>query len=426
MREKVNIIGRWVAFPNARMSGRVRKIVESGHAPNVYICEDVEMPEGAHPTKRMAFNLKGKKAFKTKELAEKWCRDEEARAAARFKDWMRRQPLMEGQWINEGIAVNYADIAKRMSQMGETVVKETTGRRSEAKPQVIITGKPIGELAASEICKAFGMDEVPSADAEFWAKHDKARHKGHFDPATMTCKLREAYKNGARIADLHDSMEDDMLPSDPTVKLQATNSPHVGINDLLRKKFPTLSEKHTEEILKLFTDKGHRRIASRVSAEEFHNALTEAKASQPKENAWRVDIHPVDDYQKMKCYKTVGGSTFAINGTDIVSVCKRVGDKVSARQLIEEAVEAGGNKLDSYDGNHGFYRYCGFEPVSWTKFAAEYAPEDALPEDVVFYKYTGDGKKMPIDEATLELGKFKASRAPLEYDKAQAERDAEL
>ena len=425
MHNTKQIIGRWVAFPNARMSGKVRRIVQHGGAPNVYVCEAIGIPEES-PCKRMAFNLKGKKAFKTRELAEEWCQEEESRAAERFQEWLRRHSIVKGTWINEGIAVNYADIERRMSQMRETVVKEDKRRQRGAMANIIIVEKPIGELAANEICKAFGMDEVSMADADFWAKHDKARHKGHFDPATMTCKLREAYQQGASLSELKDSMEDDMTPSDVSASPSGTNPPAGYINGLLKKKFPTLSDKHTEEILKLFTDKGHRRIASMVSAEDFHNALTEAKSSQPRENAWRVDIHPVDDYRKMKCYKTEGGSTFALKGTDIVSVCKRVGDKVSARQLIEEAVEAGGNKLDSYEGNHGFYRYCGFEPVSWTEFAAEYAPDDALPEDIIFYKYTGKGKKMPIEEARIDLEKFKTSMSPKDYDLAQAARDSEL
>lgn len=61
------------------------------------------------------------------------------------------------------------------------------------------------------------------------------------------------------------------------------------------------------------------------------------------------------------------------------------------------AVQNGGNKLDSYSGNHGFYVKCGFEPISWCEWNDEYAPDDwdesiAKREPVIFYKYVGKGK----------------------------------
>ena len=59
------------------------------------------------------------------------------------------------------------------------------------------------------ICGAYGFDAEPDmAEADFWAKHDKARHGGHFDPETMTCKLREKYAQGEKIENLRDEMDD--------------------------------------------------------------------------------------------------------------------------------------------------------------------------------------------------------------------------
>lgn len=95
------------------------------------------------------------------------------------------------------------------------------------------------------------------------------------------------------------------------------------------------------------------------------------------------------------CHVTGGGSVAAVTKEgDIVSVCKMPGDSISGKELVAQAVAAGGVKLDSYEGNHGFYIKCGFEPVSWCKWDGDYAPDgwDAdrdKPEDIIFYKYTG-------------------------------------
>lgn len=67
---------------------------------------------------------------------------------------------------------------------------------------------------------------------------------------------------------------------------------------------------------------------------------------------------------------------------------------MTGHELLEEAVKAGGKKLDSFDGNFAFYLRNGFEPVSWTFFDENYTPKGWMkgrdrPEPVVFFKYTG-------------------------------------
>ena len=90
---------------------------------------------------------------------------------------------------------------------------------------------------------------------------------------------------------------------------------------------------------------------------------------------------------------------------------------------MSKAVKAGGNKLDSYEGNHAFYIRQGFEPVSWCKWDSNYAPEgwDAkrdAPEDIIFYKYTGKVSKYKTADD------FKKSVVASDnYDKAQKVRD---
>lgn len=180
-----------------------------------------------------------------------------------------------------------------------------------------------------------------------------------------------------------------------------------------------------------FTDsKGHNIKAAQVSGEQFVSALKKAKASQPADKRWRVDdySHGADDYDGMQAYATENGSTIAITKDgDIVSVATNADapNKDSGRALMEFAVQNGGTKLDSYEGNHGFYTKMGFEPVSWTPFDEKYAPpgwekgRDAA-EAVIFYKYTG--------KVTTEPAKAFRIRVPAskDYDTAQAVRDNEV
>jgi hypothetical protein len=127
------------------------------------------------------------------------------------------------------------------------------------------------------------------------------------------------------------------------------------------------------------------------------------------------------------CNITPGGSVAAVTTDgDIVSVCSMPGDSIRGKELLSQAVAAGGTKLDSYDGNHGFYVKCGFEPVSWCKWSDEFAPtgwdssRDAR-EDIIFYKYTGGRSEYKTAQS------FKDSvAASADYGEAQKVRDDSL
>lgn len=58
-----------------------------------------------------------------------------------------------------------------------------------------ISDRPLNELMADEIYSVFGLDAgLDPSDPDFWMKHDRAKHGGHFDPERQTCKLREEAK----------------------------------------------------------------------------------------------------------------------------------------------------------------------------------------------------------------------------------------
>lgn len=181
------------------------------------------------------------------------------------------------------------------------------------------------------------------------------------------------------------------------------------------------------------------------SADDFKKGFSSLRSRMKADVRWRVsDDYSVDDYKKMDKYVNENGSTFALHGTDIVSVAANAEKNDRGRDILADAVEAGGNKLDAYAGIYGFYSKCGFEPVSWTEWDDEYANKDWLeangftkaqwdsmkvkPKDyelkvkrepIVFFKYTGKVNKMSLDD-------FMKSTKPKSYDDAYAERDKKL
>lgn len=181
------------------------------------------------------------------------------------------------------------------------------------------------------------------------------------------------------------------------------------------------------------------------SADEFKKGFSTLRNGMNADKRWRVsDDYSVDDYKDMDKFMNENGSTFALHGTDIVSVAANAEKGDRGRDILADAVEAGGNKLDAYAGIYGFYSKCGFEPVSWTEWDDNYANDDwleangytrkqwdsmkAKPKDedlkvkrepIVFFKYTGKVNTMSLED-------FKKSVEPLEYDKAYEMRDKSL
>lgn len=159
----------------------------------------------------------------------------------------------------------------------------------------------------------------------------------------------------------------------------------------------------------------------------FSRRLEKARNSQPQDKRWRVDVYdgvegnliPEDNWIDCDMYVTENGSTFAVKKEgekkgDIISVCdnRKSKNKDNMAGLMQFAVsECGGTKLDSFHGNYGFYRYCGFEPVSWIDFNTEFKPvgwDEKFndKEPIVFMKYTGNVRKMDEKQANEELSLF--------------------
>lgn len=169
----------------------------------------------------------------------------------------------------------------------------------------------------------------------------------------------------------------------------------------------------------------------RKNTKEFVGALDSAKSTVSPENAWRVSSPSEEEFDEehpnAKKYVTKGGSTVAITPDgDIVGLCKKIGDTVSGSEMLSFAIENGGKKLDAFSGLYGFYSQRGFEPISWTPFAKQYAPpgweegrDEAEP--VIFWKYTG--KKPKYKNSAEFMDNVAASES---YEAAKDMRDKEV
>jgi len=165
-------------------------------------------------------------------------------------------------------------------------------------------------------------------------------------------------------------------------------------------EFTTENGKHTINI-KETTDEN-----------EFLENLEIGKSNRPMSDKFRVYVPDKSELKGRKLYVTESGSTIAINKDgDIESVVVQGDDSGAA--LIEFAIQHGGTKLDSYDGNYGFYRHMGFEPVSYTPFNEEYVDkgwyntQEKPREDVIFMVYGGKQAKPAKWDQTDELRRYK-------------------
>lgn len=128
----------------------------------------------------------------------------------------------------------------------------------------------------------------------------------------------------------------------------------------------------------------------------FGRALAQARSGLPESMRWRVSKYSPEELLESgaKLWVSPGGSTVAVKPSgDIVSVCRSATDDVRGSELLSRAVKAGGDRLDSFSGNHKFYTKNGFEPVSWCEFDPEFAPDGWKPEfgqePIIFYRHTG-------------------------------------
>lgn len=146
--------------------------------------------------------------------------------------------------------------------------------------------------------------------------------------------------------------------------------------------------------------------------------LAKTKQSDP-ETYWSVSEVSPEDAAKGTIIDTPDGSALVKPDGDIAGVFKKLTSKAKgvAQDLLNKAVEAGGIKLDNFDGYlTKQYEKAGFRIVSRTPFNEEYAPEGWNKEkhgtpDVVAMVYDPNNE-LDVKEKTFD-----------DYDQAIAYRD---
>lgn len=164
----------------------------------------------------------------------------------------------------------------------------------------------------------------------------------------------------------------------------------------------------------------------RATPEVMAKKVDQAKGTINPTKAWRVDFGNPDELKGNRNYVTEGGSTIAIEPDgNIVAVCRNTNDKARGYEILKMAVDKGGIKLDSFEGNNKFYQTNGFEPVSWCKFDREYAPpdwkEEYGEEQIIFYAYTGNMKTEEEVETPKDF--YKRVKISNSYEEAEKVRN---
>jgi hypothetical protein len=156
-----------------------------------------------------------------------------------------------------------------------------------------------------------------------------------------------------------------------------------------------------------------------VTPQSYVEELTKTKESDP-ETYWSVSEVSPEDAAKGTIIDTPDGSALVKPDGDIAGLFKKPTSdaKGVAQDLLSKAVEAGGTKLDNFDGYlTKQYEKAGFRVVSRTPFNEQYAPEGWNKEkhgtpDVVAMVYDPNNE-IDIEEKTFD-----------DYDQAIAYRDS--
>lgn len=155
-----------------------------------------------------------------------------------------------------------------------------------------------------------------------------------------------------------------------------------------------------------------------TTPQAYVEELAKTKESDP-EAYWSVSEVSAEDAAKGTIIDTADGSALVKPDGDIAGVFKKLASKAKgvAQDLLNKAVEAGGIKLDNFDGYlTKQYEKAGFRVVSRTPFNEQYAPEGWNKEkhgtpDVVAMVYDPNNE-LDIEEKTFD-----------DYDQAISYRD---
>jgi hypothetical protein len=195
-----------------------------------------------------------------------------------------------------------------------------------------------------------------------------------------------------------------------------------SINEEIRKTASIKDVESTKNTVKTETKTNEGEVKTKVDEEvDYFNNLKNTKNNDP-EQYWSVD--EVEPDAEGNVVSVEGGSGFVGKDGDIKGVFKHADSKKNnvADDILQKAVEMGGNKLDNFDNYlTKIYKRNGFRIVSRTPFNEQYAPKGWNKEkhgtpDVIAMIYDPKGE--------LEIDEKKFNDSETGYDEMIAYRDS--
>lgn len=172
----------------------------------------------------------------------------------------------------------------------------------------------------------------------------------------------------------------------------------------------TLSRK----ALHILQQKGFAQIFLRDSKDDLYS-FSKALFNAVHHNEYGpyVDTHAPEELRENEAIaflsrdKMAGIAVWPDGNIGAVFKDDRSKSKMAIGELILTAINAGGNKLDCFDGMlRHIYAKFGFVPVAKVRFDPEFAPEGWQPKfgtpDVIFWRHCGDS----VEEVAKKIGRY--------------------
>ena len=135
-------------------------------------------------------------------------------------------------------------------------------------------------------------------------------------------------------------------------------------------------------------------IFTSASADEFKSAMNEILQSNSENFRWKIKQYSKDKYEKCDNYTFKNKCAVSIKDGEIINILKA--NKVDIRDIdiIQQAVELGGKRIECYIEDFSKYVNCGFTPVSICRWDDNRAPK----EWIRLNKFTDDSWKNKSDD----------------------------
>lgn len=108
-------------------------------------------------------------------------------------------------------------------------------------------------------------------------------------------------------------------------------------------------------------------ILSEIDAEEFQHISINIRKKGGFNQKWKQKLYSVNKYQSYNNYSFNNCCTASIYDNEIINIFKCI-DEIKIEDLIQNAIELGGKKVECYSDDFRMYVNLGFMPISICKW----------------------------------------------------------